>query len=340
MQRLGQSGAACSGESRAGDDERGRAEIARSRDAEYLSVLSSLPESPIYPFADLRSSMARTLTIKSTQKLLSGSEMPVLGYGVYKTPASVAEEVTVEALRVGYRHIDSAAAYGNENQVAAAIKSAGLARSDVFLTTKIPPAASASGYEAARQSINDSLRQAATEYFDLILIHAPFGGKEARLGSWRALVEAQRAGKTRSIGVSNFGIHHLKELDAYIQSGGGGQIEVGQYEIHPWLGRSEVVEWLWKRGAVVQAYCPIVRNQRGDEPILQELSRKYGKTPAQVLIRWSLQKGFVPLPKSVTPSRIKENADVFDFELGEDDMARLTTDKYEPCAWDPTVSPL
>ncbi|CBF83986.1 aldo/keto reductase [Aspergillus nidulans FGSC A4] len=279
--------------------------------------------------------MARNLSLKSTQKLLSGYEIPILGYGVYQTPTNVAENVTVEALKLGYRHIDSAAAYKNEKEVTAAIAKAGLSRSQVFLTTKIPPRAN--GYEAAKKSIEDSLKQANTEYFDLILIHAPYGGKEGRLGTWKALVEAQKAGKTRSIGVSNFGVHHLEELQMYISSGGGGQIDVGQYELHPWLARPDIVDWLRKHGAVVQAYCPIVRNQRGDEPVLKELGKKYGKSAAQVLIRWSLQKGFVPLPKSVTPSRIKENAEVFDFELTEEDMAKLETGKYEPCAWDPTV---
>ncbi|KAL4737135.1 NADP-dependent oxidoreductase domain-containing protein [Aspergillus similis] len=279
--------------------------------------------------------MARNLSLKSTQKLLSGYEIPILGYGVYQTPTNVAENVTVEALKLGYRHIDSAAAYKNEKEVTAAIAKAGLPRSQVFLTTKIPPRAN--GYDAAKKSIEDSLKQANTDYFDLILIHAPYGGKEGRLGTWKALVEAQKAGKTRSIGVSNFGAHHLEELQSYISSGGGGQIDVGQYELHPWLARPDIVDWLRKHGAVVQAYCPIVRNQRGDEPVLKELGEKYGKSAAQVLIRWSLQKGFVPLPKSVTPSRIKENAEVFDFELTEEDMAKLETGKYEPCAWDPTV---
>ncbi|OJJ00731.1 hypothetical protein ASPVEDRAFT_82289 [Aspergillus versicolor CBS 583.65] len=278
--------------------------------------------------------MAR-LTLKSTQKLLSGFEIPVLGYGVYKTPTTVAESVTVEALKLGYRHIDSAAAYKNEKEVTAAISHAGIPRSQVFLTTKIPP--HANGYENAKQSIEDSLKQAGTDYFDLILIHAPYGGKEGRLGAWKALVEAQKAGKTRSIGVSNYGVHHLDELEKYISSGGGGQIDVGQYELHPWLARPDIVDWLKKRGSVVQAYSPLVRNTKADDPVLKELGRKYGKTTAQVLIRWSLQKGFVPLPKSVTPSRIKENAEVFDFELSEKDMAKLETGKYEPCAWDPTV---
>jgi diketogulonate reductase-like aldo/keto reductase len=172
-------------------------------------------------------------------------------------------------------------------------------------------------------------------------------------------VEAQKTGKARSIGVSNFGVHHLEELEEYIQSGGGGRIEVGQYELHPWLARADLVDWLHKRGAVVEAYSPLARGTRMNEPTIQAISKKHKKTPAQILIRWSLQKvspkrmetfvrgglanvklflqGFVPLPKSATPERIKENTDVFDFELDEDDMKLLHTEEYSPCAWDPTT---
>lgn len=123
-----------------------------------------------------------------------------------------------------------------------------------------------------------------------ILLHAPYGGKEARLGSWKALVEAQKAGKTRSIGVSNYGIHHLDELEEYIKSGGGGQIDVGQYELHPWLDRLEIAEWLQKRNIVVQAYSPLAHGTRMGERVLKELGKKYGKSPAQIMIRWGLQK--------------------------------------------------
>ena len=123
-----------------------------------------------------------------------------------------------------------------------------------------------------------------------IVLHAPFGGKEGRLGAWRALVEAQKAGKVRSIGVSNFGIHHLEELEQYIKSGGGGRIEVGQYELHPWLGRAELVEWLLKRGVVIEAYSPLARGTRMEESAILEISKKHNKSPAQILIRWSLQK--------------------------------------------------
>lgn len=122
-----------------------------------------------------------------------------------------------------------------------------------------------------------------------ILLHAPFGGKEGRLGAWRALVEAQKSGKVRSIGVSNFGIHHLQELEEYIKSGGGGRIEVGQYELHPWLGRADLVAWLRERGVVIEAYSPLARATRMEEAVLREISKKHNKSPAQILIRWSLQ---------------------------------------------------
>ncbi|OQD90643.1 hypothetical protein PENANT_c001G04092 [Penicillium antarcticum] len=254
---------------------------------------------------------------------------------LYQVPDAVAEDVTDQALKAGYRHIDSAAAYGNERESVSAIEKAGLKRSDVFLTTKVSPRAT--GYEAAKQSIEGSLAKAKTDYFDLILLHAPFGGRKGRLGAWRALVEAQKTGKSRSIGVSNFGIHHLEELETFIQSGGGGKIEVGQYELHPWLGRADLVDWLHKRGAVVEAYSPLARGTRMNEPALHAISKKHMKTPAQILIRWSLQKGFVPLPKSTTPDRIKENVDVFDFELDDDDMKLLHTEEYSPSTWDPTT---
>lgn len=148
--------------------------------------------------------------------------------------------------------------------------------------------------------------------------------------------------------MSNFGVHHLNELEAYIKEleatrggpGKGGVISVGQWEIHPWLTRSDIVEWSHARNIAVEAYCPIVRGQRFGEPKTVALSKKYGKTEAQILLRWSLQRGLVPLVKSVTPSRIAENAGIFDFELTEEEVKDLATDNYDVCSWDPTVEPL
>ncbi len=145
------------------------------------------------------------------------------------------------------------------------------------------------------------------------------------------------AGTIRSLGVSNYGVHHLDELEAYMKEAGG-TFDVGQWELHPWLQRDDIVNWCRKRNVVIEAYCPLVRGQRAEEAVLRKLAGKYGRTWAQVLIRWSLQKGFVPLPKSVTPSRIQENAKVYDFELSEEDMKSLATGEYAPCSWDPTTS--
>lgn len=193
--------------------------------------------------------------------------------------------------------------YGNEKACGRALQSSGVDRSELFFTTKIPPGAM--GYSQTKRAVASSLREAEQEYFDLyvysstiqptkliifrILIHAPYGGKEARLGSWRALVEAQKEGKTKSIGVSNYGIHHLEELEEYIKGGGGGEISVGQYELHPWLDHSDIAEWLHKRDIIVEAYSPLAHGERLKEPVLKSIGKKYGKNPAQVLIRWSLQ---------------------------------------------------
>ncbi|EXJ75023.1 alcohol dehydrogenase [Cladophialophora psammophila CBS 110553] len=277
-------------------------------------------------------------TLNTTYRLKSGHEIPVLGYGVYQTPPATCEEVTTYALRVGYRHIDSARAYENEQPCAKAISASGLDREQVFFTTKVHP--QDMGYEKTVLSIAASLSETGLDYIDLYLIHAPFGGKEARLGTWKALSEAQKEGKIRSIGVSNYGIHHLEELEEYIKSTGSSSvISVGQWELHPWLPRQDIVDWCEKRNIILEAYCPVIRGERKDEQVLQDLSQKHGKTWAQILLRWSLQKGYVPLPKSETPSRIEENANLYDFQLDAEDMGKLQfPTSYASCAWDPTTS--
>ncbi|EGR50336.1 uncharacterized protein TRIREDRAFT_76288 [Trichoderma reesei QM6a] len=293
--------------------------------------------------------MAQKLTLQSTIKLNSGYHMPLLGFGVYQTSASVATDVCKEALKIGYRHIDSASAYRNQGPSAAGIAAAGIPRSEVFFTTKVPVREKPLGYQNTLDLVDIALQETQLPYLDLVLIHSPYGGSENRKGAWKALVESVEAGKVRSIGVSNYGVHHLDELEAYIkelqaerggEAGKGGILSVGQWEIHPWLPRDDIVQWCRARNVAVQAYCPIVRGERFGDPKVGAVAKKYGKTEAQVLLRWSLQKGLVPLVKSVTPSRIKENADLFDFELTEHEVKELTTNEYSPCAWDPTVEPL
>ncbi|KAF2737747.1 2,5-diketo-D-gluconic acid reductase A [Polyplosphaeria fusca] len=283
------------------------------------------------------------ITLESKYHMPSGYEIPVLGYGVYQTPANIASEVVQHALRVGYRHVDSAVAYRNEAPSAEGIKKSSIPREEVFFTTKIP--ARQMNYDNAKQHIENTLKVTGLDYVDLYLLHAPYGGKTGRIGAWRAMVEGVEAGKIRSIGVSNYGVHHLDELEAWIKEtdakegkGKGGVLSVNQIELHPWLARKDIVGWCKERGVIVQAYSPLVQATKLNDPLLVPLSKKYGKTTSQILLRWSLQQGFVPLPKSVTKSRIEENANIYDFELTDEELQKLDTGVYEPCTWDPTVS--
>jgi len=285
------------------------------------------------------------ITLKSKQRMNSGYEIPTLGYGVYQVPADICTGVVSQALKAGYRHVDSAAMYRNEAAAGKAIREFGIPREEVFFTSKV--FAHNISYKLVKTQVESSLKQSGLGYLDLMLIHAPYGGREGRKGAWKALVEAVEEGKVRSIGVSNYGVQHLDELEEYQkeleQEGGkgkGGVLSVGQWEIHPWCPRSDITEWCMKRGVIVEAYSPLVRARRLEDKDLKVLSEKYGKTPAQVLLRWSLQHGFVPLPKSVTSSRIVENAGLYDFELTKEDLKSLSFDTYSPCGWDPTVAAL
>ncbi|TRX91247.1 hypothetical protein FHL15_007852 [Xylaria flabelliformis] len=289
--------------------------------------------------------MASTYNINSTFKLNSGYEIPRLGFGVYQTPPEGTQKACLEALKVGYRHIDSAAAYRNEAGVGEALRASGIPRSEIFFTSKVPTSGVKGGYEATKAQIEKSLKTAGVDYLDLMLLHAPYGGSAARKGAWKALVEGVEEGKLRSIGISNYGVHHLDELEQHIaelkaERGNGGVISVGQYEIHPWCARNDIIDWCAKRNIACEAYSPVVQGARWGDKTLVKLAEKHGKTEAQILLRWSLQKGLVPLPKSVTPSRIKENAELYEFELSKEDMAELETNEYAPVCWDPLKSEL
>lgn len=249
------------------------------------------------------------------------------------------------------KQIDSAASYRNQGPSATSIPASGVPRSEVFFTTKIPIREHPLGYANAHKLVDAALEQTQLDYLDLVLIHAPYGGPENRKGAWKALVECVDSGKVRSIGVSNYGLQHLTELETYIkelaierggdvESGKGGIISVGQWEIHPWLPRNDIIDWCRPRGIAVQAWSPIVRGQRFGDPKVATLARKYGRTEAQILLRWSLERGCVPVVKSGRPERIAENSDIFGFELTEEEVKDITTDEYSPCSWDPTVEPL
>ncbi|KAF5322672.1 hypothetical protein D9619_001551 [Psilocybe cf. subviscida] len=270
------------------------------------------------------------LTISSTVKLLSGNEIPRLGFGVYQNRDFIIPS-TLEALKAGYRHIDSAQVYRNEAEVADAVRQSGLRRQDVFITTKIN--SKKHGYEKAKKAIEESLDKMQFEYIDLFLIHDPYSGTERRLGAYKALLEAKAAGKIRSVGVSNYNIKHIEEIKLQ----GWEMPSINQIELHPFCQQKPIVEYCTAEGIVIEAYCPLLRGNM-DHPAILELAEKHNRDPAQVLIRWSLQKGYVPLPKSATPSRIRSNTQVYDFELDSDDMRKLDSldrGKEGAVSWNP-----
>ncbi|KAH6914349.1 Aldo/keto reductase [Coprinopsis sp. MPI-PUGE-AT-0042] len=261
--------------------------------------------------------MTSALSISSTAKLSSGYVIPLLGFGVYQNQRSTTKNSCLEAFKAGYRHVDSARMYRNEEQVGEAVRESGLNREDLFITTKI--ASSDHGYESTKRGVEESLKKFGFDYVDLYLIHDPLSGKKRRLETYKALLEAKEAGKIRSVGVSNYGVHHLEEIkDAGLEAP-----TVNQLEIHPFCQQRPIVDYCKKSNIVVEAYCPILKGNM-DHPVFEEIAKKNGnREPAQILIRWSLQKGFVPLPKSATPSRIHSNANLYDFELSQEDMEKL-----------------
>ncbi|KAF2165636.1 hypothetical protein M409DRAFT_67031 [Zasmidium cellare ATCC 36951] len=265
------------------------------------------------------------ISASSTRKLASGHSMPVIGYGTYETTPEITSSVVSQALASGYNLIDTAAFYANERSCGHAITHSTTPRSQIFLTTKLAP--NKMGRDAAAAAINASLHELGLEYIDLYLIHAPFGNPETRNGSWEALAQAVVEGKVRSIGVSNYGVRHLEELERFRETLPeklrSVPISVAQYELHPWMGRGEIVKYAAEHNIVLQAFGPVVVGKKAEDSTLKAIAAKHGKTWAQVLVRWSLQKGFTPLPKSVTEERIRENVDVFDFELDGEDLERL-----------------
>ena len=272
-------------------------------------------------------------------------KIPLLGFGIYQSPKNVCIQSCLTALKSGYRHIDSAQFYRNETEMGDAARQCGIPRSELFLTTKIM--SSGGSPEKTYKKCLDSVKKIDGEsgYVDLFLIHVPSGGAAARKEMYQALEKLEEEGRTRSIGVSNYGVGHIEEMKSWarIWPPHVNQIEVckplaSQYlcsvcphlltsadgiQLHPWNQQRTIVHYCNAHKIVIEAYCPLVRNHKAYDQTLVEMSKKYERTTAQVLIRYSLQKGWVPLPKSDTPSRIKANADVYGFSLSQEDMATL-----------------
>jgi diketogulonate reductase-like aldo/keto reductase len=273
------------------------------------------------------------MDIASTITLDNGVLMPRLGLGVWRAAAGreVRDAVTW-ALEAGYRHIDTARLYGNERDVGEVVRASGLPREDVFITTKLRN--QDHGYRQAKRALDESLADLGVDYVDLYLIHWPV--ERLRLESWRALEEALADGKARAIGVSNYLPRHLDELLAASDVAPA----VDQVEFSPFLYQRELLEYCRAHGIALEAYSPLTRGRRLDDPVLVAVAARYGRTPAQVLIRWALQHDLVVIPKSVTRERVRENAAVFDFILSDADMAELDAlDEGAHYAWDPTPVP-
>jgi len=249
--------------------------------------------------------------------LAGGVEIPQLGFGVFQVPPADTAAVVTRALLAGYRHIDTAAAYRNEAGVGQAIHAAGLDRGDVFITTKCSN--DDHGYEQARHAFKASLERLGVDYVDLYLIHWPVPAHNRYVETWKAFVELQAAGEVRAIGVSNFNAPHLRRLIEET----GVTPAVNQVELHPRYQQAGLRREHADLGIVTEAWSPLAQGDVLDDPTITGIAAAHGKTPAQVVLRWHLQLGNVVIPKSVTPQRIEQNFDVFDFELNPDEMAAI-----------------
>ncbi len=277
-----------------------------------------------------------TFTITSQVILNNQVPMPWFGLGTFLSPTGEATQNAVRwALEAGYRHIDTARIYKNEEDVGAAIRQNGTPRSEIFITTKVWN--DDQGYENTLRACEESLKRLATDYLDLYLVHWPAAG--LRNQTYKALVQLREQGKVRAIGVSNFMIRHLDELLAETDI----TPAVNQIEVSPFIQRKELRAYCAAKGIVVEAYSTLSRGRRTEDERLAKIGQKYGKTAAQVALRWGLQSQMVIIPKSVHRERIIENANIFDFELSAEDMITLAgfDENYSviPPAWNPETSP-
>lgn len=266
------------------------------------------------------------MTLSDTYQLNNGEKIPVVGFGTWQTPdGEVAEKSVIAAIDAGYRHIDTAAIYKNEGSVGRGIANASVAREALFVITKLWN--DNVTYEQAAAAIDESLARLGLDYLDLYLIHWPnperiretIGYEKRNAEVWRAMEDAVTAGKIKSIGVSNFRPHHI---DALLKTA---KIvpAVNQLYINPSDQQEEVVAYNKAHGILTEAYSPLGRGELLEVPAIVEIAEKYGKSTAQVVLKWSLQKGYLPLPKSVTPSRIIENGQLFDFDLSDDELTAI-----------------
>ena len=252
-----------------------------------------------------------------TVTLRDGVEIPQLGFGVFQVPPEETQKAVEEALATGYRHIDTAAAYRNEAGVGAAIAAAGLARDEIFVTTKLWN--SAHGYDSTLSACEKSLERLGMDHLDLYLIHWPVPSEDRYLDTWRAFERIRAEGKSRSIGVSNFRVEDLERLRHEAET----LPTVNQIELHPDLQQAELRAWHADYDVATEAWSPLAQGALLGNETIATIAAHHEKTPAQAILRWHIQIGNVVIPKSVTPERVRENFELFDFELSEDDLAAI-----------------
>jgi len=252
--------------------------------------------------------------------LNNGQRIPQFGFGVFLVPPAQTEQAVTTALAAGYRHIDTAQMYGNEKEVGEAIARSGLDRSDVYVTTKL--ANNAHLPDDARRAFDGSLKALGMDYVDLFLIHWPLPTRYDGdyVTTWDTLEEFYRDGRARSIGVSNFQAHHLRRLHTESEM----PPAVDQIEVNPYLTQDELRGFCAEHQIAVEAWSPLGRGNVLGDPTIDDIARKYGKTPAQVVLRWHIERGDIVFPKSVSPARIGENIDIFDFQLAGDDVEAIS----------------
>ncbi len=257
------------------------------------------------------------MSIVPNLPLNDGHEIPQVGFGVFQVPREETVDAALHALKTGYRSIDTAAMYGNESEVAQAIARSGLDRSEVFVTTKLWN--SDQGRDRALRAFEGSLSRLGFDYVDLYLIHWPAPSLGLYVETWEAFTELQRDGRARSIGVSNFTVEHLER----IIDDSGVVPAVNQIELHPQLQQAALRRFHSGHGIVTEAWSPLARGQMLREGAFQDIARRYGRTSAQVILRWNVQLGNVVIPRSVNPSRIEENLALFDFSLSDEEMETI-----------------
>ncbi|CAF3186119.1 unnamed protein product [Rotaria socialis] len=272
-------------------------------------------------------------SLTSTVKLNDGVIMPLFGLGVYQVDNNC-PDVVAAAINQGYQLIDTAEFYANEDGVGNGIKQSGIKREDIFIVSKWWP--SSEGAKGVIKTLDTCLQSLQSSYVDLYLLHAPQGRHCAE--AYRALIEAKKQGKIRSLGVSNFGVVHLKALAKL----GLEKPSVNQIELHPWQQKEDIVNYCREHNIVVMGYSPLAKGQKIQDKTIGGIANKLSKTPAQVLIRWSVQHGFITIPKTSQKSRLQSNADVFDWSIPDEDMKVLDALGNTPwsCTWDPTHNSL